>query len=303
MDKSGTPKKRSPSITSHFVAVCDVLGFRHLIRQNRLEDVLGKYERLVLALAPIARANPGAFGVVRHGEYFKVPLAVGGCHYAVFSDTVLLWSKPISSRGASRISPRGKWAEIDPNHSLSAAERRATARSASVAMIRTWSFLAAVSSLVEAGLAVGVPVRGGVAYGPCVLRPSRGLFVGAPIVDAYETEQRQEWIGAACHPSCEMAATFSQRKYSLPLRSWHVPVKPEPAGPKLDWAVEWGYLPEYQTAVEGALARAIADAAGTPHETKWRNTVEFWETWPPPQVLIEDPRARKRRVPREVPPR
>jgi hypothetical protein len=64
------------------------------------------------------------------------------------------------------------------------------------------SFLLLVSILFGLGLHGGLALRVGMAYVGCVVEPNAGLYIGRPIVDAYDTEEMQDWVGMACHPSC-----------------------------------------------------------------------------------------------------
>jgi hypothetical protein len=59
----------------------------------------------------------------------------------------------------------------------------------------------AAAFLIAAAIDIRWPLRGGLAYGECVLDPQTSTFIGQPIIDAYNTEESQQWIGAGLHVS------------------------------------------------------------------------------------------------------
>jgi hypothetical protein len=101
------------------------------------------------------------------------------------------------------------------------------------------TFLASVSVLVARSVAIGWPLRGGIAVGDCILDRKHRIFLGQPIVDAHDAESAQEWIGAAFHPSCFLDNALGQSiQQHDSVRPYHVPVKSGRA--PLEWAVHWG---------------------------------------------------------------
>ncbi|KRF09637.1 hypothetical protein ASG89_15580 [Paenibacillus sp. Soil766] len=64
------------------------------------------------------------------------------------------------------------------------------------------------------------------------------MYISQPIVDAYLTEQNQQWFGGACHTSCLNAPFFQNVVVGNGLViPYEVPVKNE--GRYLDNAIEW----------------------------------------------------------------
>jgi len=61
--------------------------------------------------------------------------------------------------------------------------------------------LSSSAYLIAAAIDIGWPLRGGLAYGQCVLDRDTRTFIGQPIVNAYHLEESQEWIGAGLHAS------------------------------------------------------------------------------------------------------
>jgi hypothetical protein len=132
------------------------------------------------------------------------------------------------------------------------------------------TLLATCSILIGNTVMMGWPVRGGIAYGQCVLDRRRRMFVGQPIVDAHETQESQEWVGAALHHSClshQSLSTVMQKHDSV--RSYAVPVKP--GAPGLDWAIHWGdRIPDAQAAIA-----QLSQGVGPSVRTKYDNTQAF----------------------------
>jgi hypothetical protein len=159
-----------------YVAICDVLGFSERVKVSDLKTLVNEYEQLLAEVRsctsfPITKIAVGSLndpGPVEMGNY--------NIDYCIFSDSIILWSEAIVSSCAEGLSPY-PWAP-------------------------GWLFFFALSRLVGIGLIKGLPLRIGVAFGESVMDAYRRIYVGKAVVDAYETEHRQEWIGVACHPSC-----------------------------------------------------------------------------------------------------
>lgn len=100
------------------------------------------------------------------------------------------------------------------------------------------TLLTASASLIASALDIGWPIRGGLAYGNCVLDRQTLTFIGQPIVDAYYTEQSQVWVGAALHQSVIDHPTLGRSilrledviKYSVPTKF---------RSPTLEYAIHW----------------------------------------------------------------
>jgi hypothetical protein len=122
-----------------------------------------------------------------------------------------------------------------------------------------------------------MPLRAGFALGDCVIDPANELYIGQPIVDAYRTEQAQDWIGGAFHPSCwrwpglrETLGRASAVRYAVPVKAGSA----AGAAP-LEYALNWPALagPDFSGSTLAAQEhRAPAAARG-----KWRNARIFYE--------------------------
>ena len=177
---------------SYIVALFDWLGFEERVRRTPLRSLVSDWQDLRLEI-PNAGARSGGRGPIwRVGE-------------VVFSDTVLLWTRP------------------EPIDAVLV-------------------FFGVCAGIISRGLLNGWPIRGGIALGQCVIHRNTETFVGAPIVDAYTTEKAQEWIGAALHQSCVAHDHFKDWiASSSHLQRYPIPIKPGKA--PLHWAVCWTDTP------------------------------------------------------------
>jgi hypothetical protein len=126
---------------------------------------------------------------------------------AVFSDTILLYSLP-----------------LHPTRTL-------------LDIGVTSCFFDVCSNLFAESSRHDMPLRIGIACGETYIDPEKSIFLGSPIVAAHETEQAQDWIGGACHSSCDEAPYFERAcsewrnliRYDVPNHSGHDSL----------WALNW----------------------------------------------------------------
>jgi hypothetical protein len=121
-----------------------------------------------------------------------------------------------------------------------------------------------------------MPLRAGFALGDCVIDPANELYVGQPIVDAYRTEQAQDWVGGAFHASCwrwpglrDALGRASAIRYAVPVKAGSAGVGP------LEYALNWPALagPDFSASALAAQERRAPAAA----RGKWRNARIFYE--------------------------
>jgi hypothetical protein len=87
-------------------------------------------------------------------------------------------------------------------------------------------FYTMLRSLMMVSIEMRIPLRGATAYGEIVSDEEKRIILGQPIIDAYELEKRQEWIGIIFHPSTaryrlgdnEPAATMWVRRHDVPMK-------------------------------------------------------------------------------------
>ena len=140
-------------------------------------------------------------------------------HSAAFSDTLFLWLEP-------NVIGEGK---LD-----------------GFAAIQDMCLV--VSGLLARGMRRHIALRGAIAYGECFIADEPPAFLGKPIIDAYELEQRQQWAGAALCPSAaEQLGDLSN-------------MAPDPHRPVVRYAV-----PMKRNAPEELLAIRWPNAFDLPH--------------------------------------
>ena len=133
-------------------------------------------------------------------------------------------------------------------------------------------FLTTCSVLIANSVQMGWPIRGGIAYGQCYLSRKLRIFVGPPIVDAYETEGSQEWIGAAFHQSClEHTGLSNMIKNHDCVAKYNVPVKPSKA--PLEYAIHWAD----RLYDAGQMIRQLMNSQLPEYHEKYQNTLLFIE--------------------------
>lgn len=211
-------------------------------------DVLG-FQNLVAAL-PLPEIHSRYLQLIQTLEpnpVYRVDTKTGRrevvLNHVVFSDTILYWA------------PAGQAMELLP-YTLAAT------------MAASLDYL---------------PFRAGIAFGECVIDPTRHIYIGQPIIDAYHTEQAQVWMGGAFHPSCWRYSGLLEVLCKEQTRSaveYPVPIKPAAAakGLRLKYGLNWprGGDVNFRARAPELLARALA-AAPDNVKAKWENARRFFE--------------------------
>ncbi|MCK4542961.1 MAG: hypothetical protein KAU17_12060 [Spirochaetales bacterium] len=236
-----------------FVAFCDVLGFLKLVEQLDVSRLAEKYDTMLRE----ARASCIMVKTYPSPKPWIATRYRAGS--VIFSDTMLLWSNPDNDDRSSS------------HHD-------------------TDSFFHYVAGVFSIGLKMGFPFRMGIAYGKCVINPAAGLFLGQPMIHAYETEQAQDWVGIACHPSCFnspggdylcMAGLLDGWQFG-PLIEYDIPVKREfkdrvSLRHSIDWPFwgrsDWGGFVD----LEGLLRDKVEEYEGTTYGHRWQNALKYLE--------------------------
>lgn len=237
-------------IAYRWIALLDILGFRHMLETRSLADVAFLVERLVAAARPRDRELHYAIGRTSKTKNLKL----GHLH---FSDTILLWTPPLHRKDT----------ELNTQLVLNLCQ--------------------SVANLIGMALINGLPLRGGLAEGECYIDSKKQIVVGQPVVDAYRLEQEQEWIGAALRsekrPNIHDFDCFADWLVEYP-----VPTKKQVTGNQLvaiDWTA-FARMPESMTRrfwkmncrleTEKALFEGTKLAHGTSAHEKWKNTTAFY---------------------------
>jgi hypothetical protein len=110
-------------------------------------------------------------------------------------------------------------------------------------------------------------MRGALSYGPARIDNDKHVYLGKPIIDAYNLSEAQLWMGAAIHPSIhEMMATNAGLVKKLigfdaPLYRYNVPLKKENSesfGNKriryaLNWYQDHKSIEKFETSIKDHL--------------------------------------------------
>jgi hypothetical protein len=205
----------------------DILGFRALLDDQGLEGLTAQVNELHRVLS----------------RTFKWE-----ARFVTFSDTILLYSKPLLSRTSEL-------------HEF-VVQREADA------------FFRYCTLLQARSLEIGLPLRGGVAAGECVVVPSRGLFIGSPIIDAYVASESQDWIGVLLHPSCDALLLGWDGEYAVTTRAT-IPLK---GGRTVEgWTLDWPRMTFEPVALRGSLLSSVRAHQDSPHAERWKRTWDFFE--------------------------
>jgi hypothetical protein len=148
-----------------YLGFFDVLGYKDLISNNKLDKVVDIYNKTLLDLAEKAIIIEGKHEYARVADQQPVK-------YLAFSDTIILY------QDESLYIPR---IEL---------KSRALREIQSLKI-----FMETVSYLLRLSFERGIPIRGAVSYGR-YYATERGCILGEPIVEAYKMEQAQDWAGA-----------------------------------------------------------------------------------------------------------
>jgi hypothetical protein len=204
----------------------DVLGFSARVEHEGIEAVAALYDRL-LARVDEATGPMVAMGVRRISDREGVPVIFNlPRKSAYFSDTILLW------------------ADLEP--------------------LFVAPFLKRCSTLICEALMLDVPLRGAIAIGPAVMEPERGIYLGAPLVEAARLEPRLGWLGAVIAESCAWPP-FLAEAHPSQIIEYAVPAKdPASADQIMPVALDWPRLWRDERA-QDLMARLSQMAAETSH--------------------------------------
>ena len=176
---------------------------------------------------------------------------IGHC---VFSDTIMLWSDCIDNNWRNK--------EDFDGH----------------------NFFDILRLLFGIALANGFPLRVGIAFGECVIKPEKQIFVGNAIVMAYQTEQCQDWIGVACHPSC-LAAPHAKNlrgrrvvdgMFVGPIVPYPIPIKSTLDFTELQWTIDWPCSSGLFGVTKAFLTAEAAKHEGTPYVQRWQRALDYY---------------------------
>lgn len=209
-----------PPRAPRFVGVFDILGFKALVGSRSLDEVLSMYGGLVQEAHEQTRWPVAKIYSSPEGGG---RLDIETVPLVIGSDTLFLWQY-------------GSGGEHVQN------------------------FFETACLLVARSVRLGVPLRGGIAYGDCMMDSASNTFVGQPLIDAHLVEASQQWAGVALHETCFMSPIGKNLVKIVDAVEYEVPVK---AGcSPLPWSLRWHAWADAD--LDDQLARLEAAAAQVP---------------------------------------
>lgn len=177
-------------IDKRLIAVCDILGFKKMIRNNPLDffasNVISYF--LKALYYSIHKKDPPptlpSLSMLRHESSIGL---------AWFSDTVLMYAKDDTDESCRQL-------------------------------IETIAWLLFATNLTHP-----IKIRCGISYGEVYLDEENEIFIGAPIVEAYEFQEQQNWSGGALDKSAYAripSHVIKTNPFDWYLIAYDVPLKP-----------------------------------------------------------------------------
>jgi hypothetical protein len=170
------------------IALCDILGFSDLVKGNPLDAVVDDVLGWFRKALHHSINKNGWPEIVPAFDEINKNSRIG---LAWFSDTILLFTRE------------------DTNESLQ-------------------ELLQTVEWLLFETMLYTPRMRAGIAYGDAFIDPKNAMYVGVPIIDAYELEQQQRWSGAALtkYASDRIPEYAREGKFAdWPVIPYNVPIK------------------------------------------------------------------------------
>lgn len=168
---------------NHLVAICDILGFSKLVTQHSAEEIKDRYFNEVRKSVQFA---------VEKDYYPLKPTSLKNLNLnnelgiAWFSDSILIYTQKDDEKTCLK-------------------------------------FLQTIGWLIFLNMQQPYTrLRVGVSYGPAIMNSDEQIFIGLPIVEAYNLEKKQKWSGGALTKKVE--ERFGNYLASLnPVESWVIP--------------------------------------------------------------------------------
>lgn len=229
-----------------FVAFADILGFRALLASVPLDEIA---RRVTDLLAGVAALNVRWVTMNEHGA---TP-GVFRPNAANFSDSIVLWSEVLENFADNQSFATGRM------------------------------FALSLAELVGHAFVDGIPLRVGVAFGEMYVDTSQNIVLGQPLVDAFDLEEAQNWVGGAFHFSVPLNVIHGDGmavEYAVPLK----PSASVTCCAALDWcypAADPADLAAQATSrrnFDTALARFLQGASSDSVRQKFENTRTFCDT-------------------------
>jgi len=230
---------------TYLITYIDILGFEAFLENHSLSEVYGKMYSLLKALK---NTKVQAVVEVKYDKNVSKVFQdyLTNIPYFLFSDSVLIY-KEIGEDHQPNLSPEDTvFGEM----------------------------IMSLEEIFKSAFKQRIFIRGGLAYGKAIIQPdSQGInniLVGKPIINAYKTEEAQNWMGCAFHESCRDLIENSIYTKDF-LVSYPIPLKNE--CPILNYALGWvdSSIKDLKSMFENW------ETFKPHHEVIKSNTMEFFE--------------------------
>lgn len=224
------------------VAVCDILGFKNLIKTRDLKELIAGDLAVFRKLVGFS---------INHGTVPNLPPPLNVLReqrkvgFAWFSDTLLIYAKD--------------------DEDMSCRD---------VLEVLGWLLFTTMSTQSR--------LRGGVSYDEFYADPENEIYVGSSILEAHELEQAQEWSGVALAKSAANRIpkrTSTGARFQWWVCDYQVPLKSGKGNTCSNLAIDWtqGIHPNFDikwanSHPEPTEAEKIDNKFGF---DKWKNTLRF----------------------------
>ena len=151
-----------PAERPYLFALFDVLGFEYLHNERGTTPLYELYRDLIARVT--AKHSFSAMMTENSPEAALTIIGDVPLRHQYFSDTIILWTPLLPEF----ISP----------------------------------FCARCADIICESILMGLPLRGAITTGSAILNRNKGVFLGAPIIEAARVEREQNWIGVSFGPSC-----------------------------------------------------------------------------------------------------
>jgi len=251
--------------SEYVVALFDVLGFSNRLKRDGLREIASQYSKLV-ALADEHNARvDDVFGTIgfKESAYWAAEGEIAifqkvGCAYA--SDSLLVWAH----------------AAFPEARNKTVAERAELARDRKLGWqylpVPCDSFLALCNEFICHGIEIGLPLRGAIGMGDCILDKPSGIYLGLPLVENAELEKAQEWIGASfCKSFLKQTIPERFKRESSEHLKINALGNQHFGGVALDWPLHWRRT---RATSETSEIERLANGAGSAAKY-YENTLRF----------------------------
>ncbi len=205
-------------ITTH-VAYIDILGFRQRLESDGIDTLYEILKGLIEDVETLYKTNIRRGGIENDPpqEFYNFAKIFH------FSDTIILI--PNYDGFKEKLTNHIKVIEkqIPKKKSENSITFPDDTTSENTVELEFYRFL---EVLIIESILKGIPLRGATAFGDIIVDDEKGILLGQPIVDAYELEKKQDWIGVVFHPSTahfkigdsEPTPTLWYKRYDVPMK-------------------------------------------------------------------------------------